>query len=142
MISWLLLLVLAVAPSDIDCGENCVEYEQGLRIIETGANTENCWFQDDSEETTNYWDFEVLEFPNGEIATLAINEIEKTSPGSTTYCRIWQPERAGLYSIRVRACNSDGCSRWSDSWDPEHTGHPRGFVYYIKLQAPTGGGIE
>jgi len=133
------------SPTGVTCGENCVEYVQGIRVIETGTDVENCWGQQDECPdcgNTNYWDFEVLEFPGGMQATLAVNEIEKAEPGDVTHCQVWLPERAGLYSIRARACNEEGCSRWSESWNADHTNHPDGFVYYIKLAAPTGGGIE
>ena len=53
------------------------------------------------------------------------------------------PARAGLYYVRVRACDPTGCSRWANSWDPqdaESGRFPRGFLLQTLL-APTTPGV-
>lgn len=41
------------------------------------------------------------------------------------------PPRAGLFSVRMRACDA---TEWIDSED-------QGYMFYFKLEAPTGGGL-
>ncbi len=144
--NWLIPLVLAVAPPVLDCGENCAQYDQVLRLVETSKDVETCWFQDDVAQFPNmYWDFEVLQFPNGGFPVDVSYGIPATGVGENrTKCVNWAPLYAGLYYVRVRSCNAEKCSEWAESWNPNDTGNslPTGLVFYIKLASPGGGVIE
>ena len=90
-----------------------------------------------------YYDVQVVEFP---AKTQQLPTYEMRLAGSAD---VWNftPVRAGVYYIRARSCNAAGCSPWSISYEQEDgaavcSPEPQRLLWYVKLAAPTGGGIE
>jgi len=48
---------------------------------------------------------------------------------------------SGHYFMEVRACNSNGCSEWTNSKDQVSARDPNGWWLFGYPSAPTGGGI-
>ena len=87
---------------------------------------------------------QVLEFPAKENQ-LPVYE-KQVQGGTSTWA--FTPVRAGVYYVRARSCNAAGeCSPWNLSFKQEDdivvcSVTPQRVLWYVKLAAPTGGGIE
>ena len=79
----------------------------------------------------------------------------QTDPGVETF--LWTPGAAGFYHAKVMACDPDliesgdivdllldeHCSPWADSMNDENTpAEVPGWLVYVAIKPPTGGGIE
>lgn len=141
---WMIPLLLAVAPAFESCGDGCEYLDAQFRFYETGEDIQTCWGQSDINDHEIWWDFQVLQFPGGVLPSQESLGIDESGANGTVYCHTWRAPGAGLWSIRVRSCNLDGCSRWSDAWNPDHTapGLDLPVVWTVKLQSASGGTIE
>lgn len=55
----------------------------------------------------------------------------------------WTPPRAGVYYVRIRACDDTQCSGWADGRDDSSLpNQSRGWMITAAVKPPTGGGIE
>ena len=120
-----------------------MRYNQTVVFAETNDIRKVCWTEwpDDVATMDLTYNVQILEFPPKDGA-LPVAEFT-TSEGTTEW--VFTPSQAGLYYLRINACDpTEGCSRWGLSLNADDTGdaYPRGFVYYFKLKAATGGGIE
>lgn len=53
----------------------------------------------------------------------------------TTPTLAWTPPFAGLWRLSTRSCNTTGCGDWRDAIED-------GALFFFRLKAPTGGGID
>jgi hypothetical protein len=161
-------------PPDLTLGP-CRRFNNALIYTVTGQDRRLRWTVPDQDidgkpltGRTLAFDLQILEFPPKNPQEPV--EIDELAEDKTV--RIWNPKRAGLYYMRIRACDisipqdgkpipqADGepiapiklpsgtwglCSRWANSFDPQDTDpseYPRGFIIYVQLAPATGGVIE
>lgn len=88
----------------------------------------------DVGRTDVFYQLQILTWPAGvNVANL------QTAATSIT----WTPPRAGIYYVRIRACDSKGCSAWADGRDDSTVPiSRRGWMITAAVKPPTGGGIE
>ena len=106
--------------------DGCTPTTTTLIVGLTGAAIRISWEPTEAERTQ----IEMYEYPalDGAIA-LASGDFSARDSWE------WQANRAGLFYSRMRFCNMAECSEWQQSYD-------QGFLYYLKLAAPGGGGID
>lgn len=116
-----------------------------LKASETGEEITVRWCNSDGQSSPEWTHtIQVIEFPPKP------NQFPTYQHVATGAATQWQltPTRAGLYYIQARSCSAaDGCSGWGisitqDGIEDACATNPQNLLWYFKLAAPTGGGIE
>lgn len=105
----------------------CESLQTELLVGTTGDSVTLSWTPDGADRL----EIEIHEYPIKQDAT----PVAQGSVDSSNVEWVWVASRAGLFYSRQRTCTGDVCSAWANSPD-------QGYLYYMKLAAPTGGGIE
>lgn len=100
--------------------------ENVLLLVGQTGNSVNIQWQPTAHPVT----IEVYEYP---VRMGAIPLVRGEFISSNNW--LWTPTRSGLYYSRMRSCDGTSCSPWTTSFE-------QGFLYYFRVAAPTGGGID
>lgn len=128
-----LLLLLLALPAQAQEWRTFTPVGYSEYVVPAGYPLTIRWAPSDGA-TSYEWETQSLE-----------RSAERYSGNTPQESVIWTLPKVGHYSIRVRACNSAGCSDWADSTNETYArvmDAPRAFVVYAYLAAPTGGGIN
>lgn len=141
---WLVgvLVLAALVARDVQAAAN-FNIER-VTVLETGEPYTIQWCNADGQ-TDDSWTvtIEVMEFPPKD-QQVPIASVSRAANLPSIWT--WTPERAGAYWVRANSCQGDTCSAWGQSTGQEETPGcattATAFIYYVKLRAPTGGGID
>lgn len=117
-----------------------------IKVSETGEEIPIRWCHSTGQDSNDWTHtIQVLEFPPRPAPFEAPTD-EYIAVGNIAQW-LYTPSKAGVYYIRARSCSdADGCSPWGISSQQEPIEgcitNPTRIVWYFKLAAPTGGGIE
>lgn len=145
-LQWILTAVAVFAvlllASDADAAEN-FDINR-VTVLETGEPYAISWCNATGQQDATWTVFiDVLEFPpkEGAIPIAGTSRSADMPPVWT-----WTPEHAGAYYVRAMSCQDATCSHWGQSVGQEEVpgcvSTPEAFIYYVKLKALTGGGID